>query len=689
MTGQRLYLLALGLALAVALAALRLADPAPVAELRSAYFDGLQRSAPRAFEPVPVRVVDIDEASLAALGQWPWPRDRMAELTRRLAEAGAAVVVHDILYAEPDRRSDPPGASDRAFAEALASVPSVLGTARSTDPEAGAPPRKAGVVEVGSDPAGALRRAEALTPVLPELAGAAAGIGAISLGADAGGGPVRSLPLMWSGPEGAVPTLALEALRVALGETTYLLEGHPGLDASLAAIGVGEVFVPTGPGGEMWLHYRHEDPARYLPAHRVLAAEPAALAPEVGGRIVFIGTSAAGLLDIRRTALGEVVPGVAIHAQALEQLLLGRHLARSDATGGFELLALVLLAAAITLAIAFAGPLTALATGALGTAGLLGLSWAQFRAGWLFDASFPLLGGFLAFAALTAFHLVVVDRERRLIRRSLAHYVAPEVVREIERSGFRPALGGEARDVTVLFADLRGFTGLSEALPPDELVALLNALFDAFGAEIMTERGTIDKFIGDAVMAFWNAPLPLPDHPARAVAAALRIRAALRRINSTRAGSPLRLAIGIATGPASVGNIGSKNRFNYSVVGETVNLAARVEAACRPVGAGMLITDDVARAAPGLALLDAGRLGFRGLSHRVQCHAVAGGAEFAAGDGFARLSALHAALAAQLATGAAPDGAVLAEARDLAGRLDPGLAEFFAALPGRAADYRD
>lgn len=688
MRSERLVLLALGAALALAFAVVRLSDPDPVRDLRLTGFDYLQRLDPRPFRPVPVRVVDIDDAALAALGQWPWPRSRMAALTDRLAEAGAAVVVHDILYAEPDRLSSGGRDNDAELALALARTTSVLGTALSTDGEAGPVPVAAGVVEIGNAPASALPPAPALTPVLPELAAAASGIGVISVGAD-GGGPVRRLPLVWAGPDGPVPSLSLEALRVAGGETTLTLWGAGNLEGALEGVSLGDLFMPTTPSGELWLRYRAEDPGLYLPARTVLEAPVSEWAPLAEGHIVLIGTSAAGLLDIRTTALGETVPGVSIHAQAIEQMLLGTHLSRSDVTAGFELLALLAVVAVVTLAVAYSGPGVALGLGAASAAGLAAASWFLFRNGTLFDAAFPLLAGFLTFALLSAYRLVVVDRERRLIRRSFSHYVAPEVLYVLERSGYRLAPGGEAREVTVLFADLRGFTPLSESLPPGDLVALLNELFEAFGAEIMAERGTIDKFIGDAVMAFWNAPVAVPDHPARAVAAALRMRAALGRINAERPQyAPLRLAIGLATGPASVGNIGSRNRFNYSVVGETVNLAARAEEACRVVGAEMLVTDAVAAEAGELASLDAGWLSLKGLSGRVRLHAVVGGPDVARDATFAELRKLHAELVSLLADGRPLPPDRLAEARAVAEALEPALADFYDALPGRAEDYR-
>ncbi len=699
-----IILLAAGVVLGIAFGALRIADPGPVRDLRLSYFDYLQRLSPRLLEDLPVRVVDIDEASLSRHGQWPWPRDRLAELQSRLAAAGAAVVVYDVLFSEPDRLSPrrlmdraevaetntPANAlpdTDEIFAASLSSVPTVLGTARI--PEAGSGPRsKAGLVEIGNAPSGGLPRAAGFTPLAPGLEPVADGVGAISIGALGSSGSVRRLPLFWAGSDGPMPSLSVEALRLATQESTFTLVGAGDLEASIEGLAIGSLFVPTTAQGELWLRYRHDDPSLYLSADTVLSADPADWADQVAGQIILVGTSAAGLLDIRTTALGETVPGVSIHAQAIEQILTEDYLRRGDLVGGIEVLAVFALVVAIAIAMTYSGPLFATTIGLLGIGGVAAGSWLAFAgAGILFDAAYAFVAASVTFAILAAYRLVILDRERRAIRQSFSHYVSPAVLGEVERQGHNLSLGGETRDVTVLFSDIRGFTALTEALSAEDLVSLLNELFDAFGQEIMDERGTIDKFIGDAVMAFWNAPIEIDDHSARAVAAALRMRRALDRFNLGR-GLPIKTAIGIATGPASVGNIGSRNRFNYSVVGETVNLAARVENACRYVRADMLITEEVAAAAPDLAYLDAGKLRLKGISEPVRLLCVAGGAEVAIKPEFRDLAAKHKVLSVQLSRGVAPEPELLEAACDLAGSINPDLAAFFTQLQHRGEDYR-
>jgi adenylate cyclase len=322
---------------------------------------------------------------------------------------------------------------------------------------------------------------------------------------------------------------------------------------------------------------------------------------------------------------------------------------------------------------------------------ILSGSWLAFtREGVLFDATFPLVGGLLAFSALAGFQFVVADREKRTIRRSFSHYVAPAVLEQIERQGHRLELGGETRDVTVMFCDIRNFTGLSETMPAHDLVALLNAFFGGLAAEIIAEQGTIDKFVGDSIMAFWNAPVEAADHRLRACRAALKMRRALADHNAggaSRQNESIAIAIGIASGEACVGNIGARNRFNYSAIGDTVNIAARVETECRPVGYDILVTGAVAEGAPELALLPAGNPALKGKSERTPAFVLVGDSALAMSAEFAALKAEHARLVDTLRSGAA-DPARIAACKTLAARIEPGLEGFYDRLPRRLADFR-
>jgi adenylate cyclase len=710
---MRRLILVIALGLLVGLVAVRAADPWPVEAVREAYFDILQRMAPREVPPgLPVRIIDIDEASLAALGQWPWPRYRMAEIVDRLTELGAASVAFDVIFAEPDRLSaarlvDDPlvraAAGSAPWLQSLASVDNdrvladamlqgfvTLGTASAGERGTTELRALAGFVEVGPAPTAFLAPMPTTTPLVPMLEEAALGIGGINVspeGADSG--VVRTVPLVWQGPNGPMPALAVEALRVALGESTYVLMGNEDT-TGLDFLRLAGYDIPTDDAGEMRVYYRPDDPSLYIPAAALLdPANTEALRPGIEGHVVLVGTSAAGLLDIRTTSLGEPVPGVSIHAQIVEQILSDDYLLRSDLIQGFEILALILIGTVVSAVMAVTTAGGSLLAGASAGALLLSSSWYLFnREGILFDVTFPMLGGFLAFSALAMLQFIATDREKRLIRRSFSKYVSEDVLGEIEKRGHSLELGGEVREVTILFSDIRGFTPLSESMPANELVALLNALFTDLTNEILKTRGTIDKYVGDSIMAFWNAPLDLPDHPVAACRATLAMRGALARFNATRAeqgGAPIEVVFGLASGSACVGNMGSNARYNYSVIGETVNQAARIEASCRHVAFDIVVSQDVAEAARAFALLPAGRLSLKGVTARVPASIVVGDEGVAATPAFAELKELHTRLFAGFAQGD-EDPALLARCAEAGEALCPGLGDFYRRLPERRKD---
>lgn len=704
--------LLIGVVLLALLTFVRALDPAPVSGLREAYFDSLQKIAPREPSALPVRVVDIDEVSLQRLGQWPWPRDQLGEMVDRLTQYGAAAIVFDVLFPEPDRMSPARLAetlaqrgmlaeevttedldaldNDLSFARAIAASNVVLGTANSTDASAGTVSGMAGIVEVGEMPSEGLLPFTAAVPMLKPLRDAAAGIGVINISPFDAATIVRRVPLVWRGPEGVLPTLSIEGLRIATGESTLVLVGSPDLAGFMTSLRITGTEIPTTPDGQIWVRYRKNTPDLYVPAWKVLeeGTDPE-LQAALEGNIVFIGTSAAGLLDIRTTALGENVPGVSIHAQVLEQILLGDFLRRDGLVEALEILSFLVLGLVVVGVMSRAGPVASILTGG-GVAVLVGAaSWFAFRdGGVLFDATFPLIGGFLAFAGLSAYQFVIADRDKRMIRRSFAHYVAPSVLQQIESTGHRLELGGVSQQVTVMFSDIRGFTPLSETMSATELVEVLNRLFTELGDEILREQGTIDKFIGDAIMAFWNAPLEQPDHPAKAAAAALRMREALRRFNEAKhAPLPVAVALGLATGEVCVGNIGSRDRFNYTVVGETVNQAARIETNCRTVDYDILVARETAMGAPDMAFLDAGKLALKGVSERMAVFILVGGPELALSPAFVALKVAHGRLLDAIAAGSDEVPALIAACRAQAIALEPGLQTFYDRIPKRLADF--
>lgn len=690
--GRRVWpALLFGLAVIAALTALRASDPYAVRVARETTFDVFQQIKPRqAPEGLPIRIIDIDEDSLAAMGQWPWPRSMLATMTDRLTELGAASIAFDVLFSEPDRLSPDNFLAngddyDAVFAEALGKSPSILSMARSPRGQQAGMVPKAGVAMTGADPAAAIPELGSVARPLTILAEVARGVGVANLDRD-GAGVARRLPLVWRNGEAIFPALTVEALRVALGVTTLVLMGDTADAGTLDQLRIGDIAIPTGPTGDIWLYYRDLPPDMFLPAASLLGDDYAQLAPVIEGHIILVGSSASGLLDIRFSALGQAVSGVSIHAQALEQMLTGTYLNRADWVAGLEIVIFAVAAAIIVVAVVISGPMTGLTVSLAAAAAIVVISWWAFVGPRLLvDPSFSLFGALLVYAAMAFFRFAVTDADRRRIRRAFGHYVEPSLLSRIEADASLLRLGGDMRELTVMFSDVRSYSALAERTAPSELVAILNRLFAALGTAIVRHLGTIDKFMGDAVMAFWNAPAPVDRHALHACRAALDMRRALADLNRS-GGEPVEIGIGIATGPALVGNMGFEQRFDYSCIGDTVNVASRIEGACRLVAQDILISEKTAAGVPELATLFAGWLQLKGMQDREPVHVLVGNEALRMSPSFLALSQAHQRYLEVLAEHR-DEANLRQECMDLAKSVDSGLSGFYAAIPSRLPDF--
>lgn len=665
---------------------LRIADPEPVARLRLSVFDSYLRAAPRAADPAfPVKVVAIDEPSLREIGQWPWPRSRLAALVDRLAGAGARSITFDFLLVEPDRLS--PGelvraldgqeelrpllseiarlpSNDERLARSIAAAPVVLGLVGDAAGGGSLPAARASISFAGDDPAAFVHAFPRGIASLDVLTGKAAGLGAVNW-LPARDQIVRHVPLLVSVAGRLYPSLALEALRVGTGQSTILVKssggsGLPGFGQRTGPelVRVGETVIPSNEKGELWLKLAPSDPRRTVSAHRILSGDfdPAA----IRSRHVLVGATAAGLLDLRATPLDPSVPGVEIHAQALEQMLSGDHLVRPAYTTGAEVVFMVLAGALVTWLVVRSAATVALAA-AVAAIGLVVLTSRQAyaQAGVLLDPVYPSLVLALLYVGASVTSYVRAELDRARIRSAFGHYVAPSLVAELARHPDKLRLGGETRTVTLLFADVRGFSTLSEGLDAEELVRFVNRLFTPLTETILASRGTIDKFLGDAVMAFWNAPVPDPDHAVNACRAALAMQADLSRLNDALVAEreqggpaigPVRMGIGVNTGACVVGNVGSPQRFDYSVLGDAVNVAARFEDATKTSGADIVVGAVTAAAAPELAFLEIGTVVPRGKARPERIFALIGDEAMSRSPEFGQLKRVHAELLAAIAS---------------------------------------
>jgi adenylate cyclase len=618
--------------------AVGVANPFFVQSIRLLAFDSLQNLAPRAYDiRQPVRVVDIDDKSLEKLGQWPWPRTVMASLIRKIGEAGAASITTDIMYAEPDRTSldrytkgldadkaqqvaqliGGPVDNDEVFADTIKQLGNVvLGTVLINDGNPQKPTQKSGFAVAGDDPRPFLHGFVGVLRNLPELEGAAAGLGATNWIPDHDG-IIRRVPLMFRAGQSYVPSLAAEALRVAQGAGSYVLkssnasgENAYGAHTGLNHIKIGAVEAPTDPDGGIWPRFRHFDERSYIPAWKVMSGEMDKDA--LNGDIVLIGISAPGLKDVRSTPLDAAVPGVELHVQMLEQLLENVRLTRPDYAPPLELVFTLVVGLLIAIFLPRMSAAWSSGLAVLVIAGIFGFSWYAFtRQSLLIDPVNPSLGVIVMFGACTAWTYRQTQNQRGEIRRAFGQYLSPDLVAQMVANPELLALGGEEREMTILFCDVRGFTGISETLNAQGLTRFINMLLTPLTAEIVERRGTIDKYMGDAIMAFWNAPLPNPNHAVDAVQAAIAMANSMPRFNEIwkadceangRVFKEAKVGIGLNTGIASVGNMGSDQRFNYSVMGDEVNIASRFEGLTKQYGVTLAIGERTAEMISGTGM---------------------------------------------------------------------------------------
>ena len=589
-----------------ALVPLRVADPRPVEELRLRTFDLFQVLRPREQTARPVVIVDIDEASLKEIGQWPWPRTIVADLVTRLTALGAVAIGFDAVFPEPDRTSPNLLAStlrdlDDATRERLRGLPSndevlagalrksrvVLGESVSDRPAAGPAIEASGYGVVTAKGAPDARSFLVFYPTLvrnlPILEQAAAGRG-IFTQVEEHDGIVRRAPVIMNAQNAFVPSLSLEMLRVATNSNSPLIRSDSN---GIQSVNASRFRLPTDEHGRLWVHFNHTDPHRYVSAKDVLQGS---VSPErMRGKLILIGTSAIGLSDNKTTPLDPVVPGVEIHAQIIESILTNALLSAPSWAIGAEVIAAVVFGLAIIIAAPLLPAAVVIAVGATLILGLIGLSWFFFAEhNLLLDFTYPLISTWLIYLVLTFVNYLREQRERQQIRSAFGFYLSPPLVEQLAKSPEKLVLGGEERRMTILFSDVRGFTTISEHYKddPQGLTHLMNRFLTPLTNAIIERKGTIDKYIGDAIMAFWNAPLDDKEHEANACDAALEMQARAEALNvelKREADSnggvymPLRIGIGLNSGPCVVGNMGSDFRFNYSVLGDTVNLASRLE----------------------------------------------------------------------------------------------------------------
>ena len=737
------------IAILIAGVGIRIFDPPFVESLRVKTFDLYQRMSPRPIGEYPVGIIDIDEKSLANVGQWPWPRTTIAKLLEQAHKMGAAVVGFDVVFAEQDRMSPALVASsltqlDDSTRQHLLTLPSnesfmaavlkrsrvvlgqvgVSGDMPAGKKSANTPTAVVSVIDKRSPESRAdgmktfdwqkhwLLKYKNLLGNVPEIEKAASGNGLFSVGEEHDG-VVRRVPLVYNVGKKVYPALSLEMLRVAFGARTIATKLNDAGMVSVVLQGRNKFEVPTDKHGQIWVHFSKPDISEsetnegrlYVSASDIIngTVDP----KKIKGKLLIVGTSAAGLKDIRNTPIYGRLPGVEVHANILENIFAAQKAyektledaensvldALPDEQGAkaksakaefvtasnafapvsqtaralqrqkkplppqliqqiqklqpafvaaqknyktdylphtpaiktgknaqiaetpfrsfflrypnimnsVEMLLIIVAGIAMMILIPRVGPIFTLVGLVMAGAGLVGITWYLYiERQILLDVTYPGAVTMAIYAILTFSNYAREAAEKRQVRGAFAHYLSPALVEQLAENPDQLKLGGETKEMTLLFCDVRGFTTISEQFKsnPQGLTVLINRLLTPLTGEILDREGTIDKYMGDCIMAFWNAPLDDPEHAYNACASSLAMFDALRILNAERkleaeeAGTEflsLNVGVGINTGDCVVGNMGSEQRFDYSVLGDAVNLAARLEGQSKNYGVDVVI----------------------------------------------------------------------------------------------------
>jgi adenylate cyclase len=673
--------------LLVGAAVLRVYDPAPIQFIRNFVFDNFQRISPREYDPtLPVRIAAIDEKSLEKFGQWPWSRATMAQVIDRLRDLGAAVVALDVLYAEPDRTSpsaivatlpkdpaldgikaemgklpDP----DQILADSLRQTTSVVSFAYlPDDPRRAEAPliKKYDIVAQGADPSATVEAAAfalgapyyvASLPILQE---AATGIGAVNAGEPDPDGVIRQVPLVVQVKGVLYPTLTTEALYRAIGGNTPFIKLagatgalNFGTSTGAAKMRIGQLIVQPTSRIQLLLYDTGSDPRRYVSIADLF--EPDFDATKIANQIVLIGTTVEGLKDTKATPLSPLMPGVEIHAQMLEQLLSGKYLTRPDWATGLERLALVGFGILVIGFAYRAGALSGLLLALITVVAAFAVSWTLFKdRGWEIDPLYPAATTLVLFIATTTINFLRTEQDKARIRGAFSMYLSPEMVEQLADQPKPPVLGGENKELTVMFTDIRGFTKLSEGLDPQALTHVINSFLTPMSKVINDHKGTIDKYIGDCIMAFWNAPLDVPHHAREAVRTAVEMRRILKRLNeqlaaeataSGKTSVKIRAGVGLNTGICCVGNMGSEKRMNYSALGDTVNTASRLESLSPAYFVDLVLGEETAADCQDFALLEIDQVKVKGKAIPIRIFTCLGTEGYAARPEYKQLREAH------------------------------------------------
>lgn len=542
-----------------------------------------------------VAIVAIDERSINQLGRWPWSRRHLAEFIEKLADYRPKVVAFDMTFSEPE--SDD---ADRAFGTALEKGRNVIlgyffreSATQGPSSESLNQLSRSNVKLInflGRPEPHLLGEFPFVETNIPQIGAHAQGFGFFNFPNADTDGVFRRAQLIMAYKGEIYPSLDIESLRHFLEEEILLKVASYGVDS----LYIGQTMIPTDERGEFLINYY--GPSGMFLTYSAVDVLSGEIPPNaLKDKLVFVGTTEIGISDLRSTPFDPTFPGVEIHATVAENILDGRFLIKNDLTEALDIILLLVLPIVLVLLIMRVGK-TLIATSiflALLFIHLFGNYMLFTRLNLLLSALYPTLSLGLTYVLYEGYRNLIVERRSRYLRKAFSSYVSAELVAQILQDPDKLKLGGEKRKITVLFSDIRGFTSLSETMPPDLLVSLLNEYLSPMTQIVMNEQGTLDKYIGDAIMAIFGAPLDVPDHPMRACRTALRMIEELEKLHlkwKEKEWPNISIGVGINTGDAIVGNMGANMRFDYTAIGDTVNLASRLEGLNKLYGTQIIIS---------------------------------------------------------------------------------------------------
>ncbi len=550
-----------------------------------------------------VLIVDIDEKSLKEHGQWPWRRDLFANLLYKLSDSGAGIIGLDIVFAEEDRSSPHRFASrfpelsqklenyDEILAKAFSQTPVIGGYTFAFEKmdEKNVPMIPAVMIEKGAKTSTILQP-EGVVLNIEILQDALYSSGFFNNTPDEGG-MIRSVPLVMRYDEALYPSLAMEVTRVYSGAKKVLITND---DAGVRSIKFGDFEVPTDSVGRLIVNYR--GPSRhfqYIGASDVLSGN--FNQEDIQGKFVLIGTSALGLMDLRSIPFDGAIAGVEVHANVIDNILSGDFLYKPADMILYDLISIWIITFIFILIFSFIRSWFILPMALLFLYGLFKLFFILlFEYGVVLNLLFPFIAYSLTLVISVGVDYIIASREKRKAKRMLGKKVSPGVMEYLLEHSEEDLVSSRELEATILFSDIRGFTTISEKIgSPDKLIHMLNDYMTPMVENIVKHKGTIDKFIGDAIMAYWNAPLSVENHADEAVKSAVEQIETLVDVNkrvTPKYDVAIAIGIGVHTGLVTAGDMGSQGRSDYTIIGDNVNLASRLEGLTKLYGAQVLIS---------------------------------------------------------------------------------------------------